>query len=49
MPSKASSIKIKDTTKHRLKGFGQYGDTLDGIINKLCDELDKYRKWYGRV
>lgn len=34
---KATSIRIKMTTKQRLGKYGSYGDSIDTIINHIVD------------
>jgi hypothetical protein len=40
MSSRYATIKIKPATRLRLAKFGDYNDTLDGILNRLMDERE---------
>lgn len=37
-------IRLKKSTRGRLKKFGQKGDTYDDIMTKLMDEAEKRRQ-----
>lgn len=40
--SEDTSIRLKKTTKERLEKLGKYGETHDGIVNKLLDERGNF-------
>ena len=38
------TLKIKEKTHERLRNFGKKGETFDDVINRLLDEVEKWRK-----
>lgn len=39
-----TSLRLKNSTLKRLKKHGEYGDTMDSIVNKVLDKLEKDKK-----
>jgi len=39
-----SSVQIHSTTLSRLRKIGKFGETYDGLINRLLDERQQNRR-----
>ena len=38
------TLRVKRPTHERLSALGEYGETMDDIINKLIDKVEKVKK-----